>query len=56
MTNEVRELVLARASETSLLAAARRSHDMSTLREQCLQRVRDGQTTLEEVNRVTVMA
>ena len=53
MTNEVRELVLARASETSLLAAARRSHDMSTLREQCLARVREGLTTLEEVVRVT---
>jgi type IV pilus assembly protein PilB len=52
MTNEVRELILARASEPNLLAAARRN-GMSTLREQCLARVREGLTTLEEVVRVT---
>jgi len=53
MTSEVKELVLARASEPTLLAGARRSHGMSTLREQCLARVREGLTTLEEVVRVT---
>ena len=53
MTSEVKELVLARASEPNLLAGARRSHNMSTLREQCLDRVREGLTTLEEVVRVT---
>jgi type IV pilus assembly protein PilB len=53
MTSEVKEAVLARAPEPNLLAAARRSHNMSTLREQCLDRVREGLTTLEEVVRVT---
>ncbi|OLC40159.1 MAG: hypothetical protein AUH43_27020 [Acidobacteria bacterium 13_1_40CM_65_14] len=52
MTMELRELVLARAPEHALLAAAR-ENDMSTLREQCLARVREGLTTLEEVVRVT---
>jgi type IV pilus assembly protein PilB len=52
MTMELRELVLARAPEHALLAAARKN-DMSTLREQCLARVREGVTTLEEVVRVT---
>ena len=52
MTDEVRELVLARGSEQVLVRAAR-EHGLSTLREQCLQRVRDGETTLEEVVRVT---
>src|SRR5882672_1806293 len=52
MTQEMRELVLAGASEHTLLAAARKN-DMSTLREQCLARVREGVTTLEEVVRVT---
>src|SRR5262249_47950354 len=53
MTNEVKDLVLGRASEANLLAAARRTHGMSTLREQCIARVREGLTTLEEVVRVT---
>jgi type IV pilus assembly protein PilB len=52
MNNELRELILARASEQTLLQSARRNH-MSTLREQCLARVREGVTTLEEVVRVT---
>ena len=52
MSDAVRELVLARGSEQAILKAAR-ENGMSTLREQCLQRVRDGQTTLEEVVRVT---
>ncbi len=52
MTDAVRELVLARASEPTLLKAAR-EYSMSTLREQCLARVREGMTTLEEVVRVT---
>lgn len=52
MTADVRELILARASEPALLAAARQNN-MSTLREQCLARVREGLTTLEEVVRVT---
>lgn len=52
MTADVRELILARASEPALLAAARQNN-MSTLREQCFARVREGLTTLEEVVRVT---
>jgi len=52
MTPTLRELILSRASETALLTDAR-EHHMSTLREQCLARVRDGLTTLEEVVRVT---
>jgi type II secretory ATPase GspE/PulE/Tfp pilus assembly ATPase PilB-like protein len=52
MTPEVKELVLARVSESTLLAAARRAN-MTTLREKCLGRVREGLTTLEEVVRVT---
>ena len=52
MTDTIRELVLARASEPTIVKAAR-EHGMSTLREQCLGRVREGTTTLEEVVRVT---
>ena len=52
MNNDLRELVLTRASEQTLLQAARQNQ-MSTLREQCLARVREGMTTLEEVVRVT---
>jgi type II secretory ATPase GspE/PulE/Tfp pilus assembly ATPase PilB-like protein len=47
-----RELVLARASEQAMLPVARKN-DLSSLREQCLARVREGLTTLEEVVRVT---
>ncbi|HMD37398.1 MAG TPA: GspE/PulE family protein, partial [Vicinamibacterales bacterium] len=52
MTNRMRELILARASEAILLNAAR-EEGMTTLREQCLGRVHEGTTTLEEVVRVT---
>jgi len=52
MTNRLRELILARASESVLLNAAR-EEGMTTLREQCLARVHEGTTTLEEVVRVT---
>ena len=52
MTSTLRELILARASEATLLAAARED-GMTTLREQCLARVHEGTTTLEEVVRVT---
>jgi type IV pilus assembly protein PilB len=52
MTSTLRELVLSRANEPALLAAAR-ADCMSSLREQCLAQVRDGMTTLEEVVRVT---
>jgi type IV pilus assembly protein PilB len=52
INDEMRELLLARASEQTLLKVAK-ENGMTTLREQCLQRVRDGHTTLEEVVRVT---
>jgi len=52
MNDDLRELILSRSSEQIIVRAAREA-GMSTLREQCLQRVRDGQTTLEEVVRVT---
>ncbi|HEV3139490.1 MAG TPA: GspE/PulE family protein [Vicinamibacterales bacterium] len=52
MTPALRELILARASEATLLVAAREDGTAS-LREQCLARVREGSTTLEEVVRVT---
>jgi type IV pilus assembly protein PilB len=52
MTPALRELILARASEHALTAAAH-DHGMSTLREQCLAQVRARLTTLEEVVRVT---
>jgi len=52
MTPVLRELVLARANEPALLAAARADSTRS-LREQCLAQVREGVTTLEEVVRVT---
>ncbi len=52
MTDTVRDLILNGKSEAALLKAAR-AEGTSTLREQCLARVRDGVTTLEEVVRVT---
>jgi type IV pilus assembly protein PilB len=52
MTTRLRELILARASEAVLLQAAR-EEGMTTLREQCVARVHEGMTTLEEVVRVT---
>lgn len=52
MTEEMRELVLDRASDARILEAARRA-GMTTLREECLALVASGVTTLEEVLRVT---
>jgi type IV pilus assembly protein PilB len=52
MTDDLRDVVLARGSEGALLNAARQN-GMTTLREQCLARVREGVTTLEELVRVT---
>jgi type IV pilus assembly protein PilB len=52
MSADLRELILGRASEHALLQSARQNN-MSTLREQCLARVKEGVTTLEEVVRVT---
>ena len=51
-TEELRDLVLERASDARLLEGARRG-GMTTLREECLALVASGETTLEEVLRVT---
>jgi type IV pilus assembly protein PilB len=51
MSADLRRLLHARASEAEIMAAARAS-GLSTLREQALELVRDGITTLEEVTRV----
>ena len=51
-TVEFCELLLDRAPETKLLEVAR-GHGMKTLREECLELVVAGHTTLEEVLRVT---
>ncbi len=52
MTDELRRLTYERASEADVLEAAKRG-GMIPLREACLARVRDGDTTFEEVLRVT---
>jgi type IV pilus assembly protein PilB len=52
MTKEMKELVLARAPESAMLDLAR-NQGMKTLREECLAKVAAGETTLEEVLRVT---
>ena len=52
MTDDIRELILERAPDARLLDGARRN-GMKTLREECLALVTAGETTLEEVLRVT---
>lgn len=52
LSDELRELVLEGASDARLLDGARRG-GMATLREECLALVTGGETTLEEVLRVT---
>jgi type IV pilus assembly protein PilB len=52
MNDSLRELVLERATDARLLEEARRG-GMATLREECLALVARGETTLEEVLRVT---
>jgi type IV pilus assembly protein PilB len=52
MTDEIRTLILERAADSRLLEAARRG-GMTSLREECLGLVARGETTLEEVLRVT---
>ena len=53
LTDEIRRLMHAGATEMQLIEAAKRE-GMLTLREVCLDRVTDGSTTLEEVIRVTM--
>ncbi len=52
MNEELRHLIMERAPESRLLEAAQRA-GMLSLREECLVRVTDGETTLEEVVRLT---
>jgi len=52
MNEELRNLVLERASESKLAEAAARG-SMIALRDECLTRVMEGETTLEEVVRLT---
>ena len=52
MNEELRNLILQRASESKLAEAAARG-GMVTLRDECLARVMEGETTLEEVVRLT---
>ena len=52
MTDEMRELILERAPDARVLDGARRN-GLRTLREECLTLVSSGETTLEEVLRVT---
>jgi type II secretory ATPase GspE/PulE/Tfp pilus assembly ATPase PilB-like protein len=52
MNEELRHMILERAPEHLMLEAARRAGTV-TLRDECLTRVIDGETTLEEVVRLT---
>jgi general secretion pathway protein E len=55
LTDEIREMIVARASIRALKEQARKE-GMRFLRDVALELVRDGQTTLQEVNRVTFVA
>ncbi len=55
LNEEIRELIVARSPFRELRVAARRNGTLF-LREQALALVRAGETTLEEINRVTVVA
>ena len=52
MTAKINALVLERAPDATLFEAARRA-GLTSLREECLTLVAQGETTLEEVLRVT---
>jgi general secretion pathway protein E len=55
LNEEIRELIVARSPFRELRAAAKRSGTVF-LREQAVELVRQGETTLEEINRVTLVA
>jgi len=55
LTDEIREMIIARASIRALKEQARRE-GTRFLRDVALELVRDGKTTLQEVNRVTFVA
>ena len=52
MSDRIRELILERRPSSEIMRAAR-EEGMSTLRESSIERVRDGITTLREINKVT---
>jgi type IV pilus assembly protein PilB len=52
MTDRIRELILAKRPSSEISRAAR-EEGMTTLRESAVERVRDGITTLREINKVT---
>ncbi|MBM3758725.1 MAG: type II/IV secretion system protein [Acidobacteria bacterium] len=52
LTEEIREMILER-KPTSQIRVAARAQGMSTLRESALERMREGLTTLKEINKVT---
>ena len=54
MNDELRELVANQAS-TALVRAEARSHGMRTLRESGLMALYEGQTTIDEVVRETIL-
>jgi general secretion pathway protein E len=54
LSEEIAQLIAARATGPAIRAAAVRG-GLRTMREVALELVRDGQTTLEEVNRVTAV-
>ena len=55
MNDEIAQLVVARATSQTLREAASRT-GMRPMREVALDLVRAGETTLQEINRVTAMA
>ncbi len=52
LTEEIRELILERKA-TSHIRAAAKAQGMTTLRESAVERMREGITTLKEINKVT---
>ncbi|MFQ5673633.1 MAG: GspE/PulE family protein [Nitrospinales bacterium] len=53
VTDDIRALILKQAAPMTILKAARQTQGLRTLRYDALQKVLNGYTTLEEVNRVT---
>ena len=52
MSDRIRELILAKKPSSEILRIAR-EQGLVTLRESAVERVRDGLTTLKEINKVT---
>jgi len=53
VTDDIRALILKQAAPMTILKTAKQTQGLRTLRHDALQKVLDGYTTLEEVNRVT---